>query len=279
VEDVNADIPATGTQQDAPVILRRIDPTCLDVQNLSEVEFEGTEMKFVGELRERGFADDVVCVWLTADEEYANLVRTLEARTFPELPELMADYEHVSVFGALVDPRGEGRIAHGFRLSTAASNPEAPVSRSGLGMPLVDDLFDSGQGLDPAVFIRYYQEAGVDLTKCISVETNFVVGSRTKSNNGQATPVLAYLSMFSILENIGVETGNACIFTHLNRPASISLGAMGVEYGPIAGRQDLQTPTVVGFDSRYRPYSIEATPTNIAVLQRGSQFAPVQHVW
>lgn len=245
---------------------------------LNKEEFADLQGKLLDEVNDKGQAQTIYSVFLDHTNPYANLVRTLEAEIFPEIPEIMKDFEDNSIFLALVDTRPDAkRIVHAFRLSSLAlTGSELDLNSENIGIALIDDLIASEQdGLNSQAFKDYYHDRGIDLSKCISVETNFRVGDKVESDNGISVPQLGYIAVFQAIDRLGITNGDAAIFAHLNKPAIVSLGAVGVEYEPIMGLKDLKTPTVGDekFDSHYRPVAIPATPKNMAIFRDLIPFA------
>ncbi|MEK9195966.1 MAG: hypothetical protein AAB914_01220, partial [Patescibacteria group bacterium] len=214
--------------------------------------------------------------------------RTLEKQTFPEIEDVMRDYEEESTFLALVDTRQQAnRIAHAFRISGASSSSDGSVVANSVsndnstGIVLIDDIINSGQDFRINDFRDYYSSRGFDLSKCISVETNWIVGEKSEKFNGLPLPQLGYLALFRLIEARGLNEGDAVLFAHANRVATISLAMSGVEYEPIAGREDLKTPTVkpdgtLSFDDHYKPVAIPASSQNLEVFKQLSTFAAPQ---
>lgn len=251
---------------------------------LGEVQFNSLEQLLVDEIDSFTENDPktINAVWISQDTPYANLIRTLEAERFPEMPSVMEHFEDQSKFLALVDVREESRgIVHAFRLTSKVltqSQEDVEDSDSNeIGIALVDDLIDSGQGLTVDEVHEYYSSRGVDLSRCIAVESNFRV-KKSETETGLRVSDLGYIALFQVIEKSGVADGRAAVFAHLNEPAVHSLGAIGLEYEPVAGREDLKTPTIdtdgtLGFDHKYSPVSIPTTPNNVKVFNDMALFA------
>lgn len=235
-----------------------------------------------------GEREDLFAIWIRPSHPLANVVRTLEKQTFPEIEDVMDGYEDQSMFLAVVDTRDNAnRIAHAFRISGASLDTSGSVvanaefSEGRTNIVLIDDIIQSEQGLSSQDFEDYYKNKGMDLSKCLSVETNWRVGEKSPKYNDLPLSQIGYLSLFKLIEARGVTDGEAAVFAHLNSDAIHSLQATGIEYEPIAGRADLKTPTVEpdgsrSFDDHYQPVCIPATPTNLGVFEQLSAFAAPQ---
>lgn len=248
--------------------------------DLSESEQGRYQRALVTVSRTSGRGDTIYTAWVRSSHPISNLVRTLEAKVFPEIPALMEPFEDESVFLTLIDTRpGTERVVHAFRLSSLAISGKgmgADASRRcTFGMALIDDLLSSGQGLDVDAFVGHYEGRGVDLTKCVSVETNFTVGNRVSTESGLRVSDLGYIAIFQLVKQLSGLEHNACVFAHLNEPAVASLGQIGVTNRPIAGRDDLKTPTIgeTEFDEKYRPAEIPGSKENIEVFRALVPFA------
>jgi hypothetical protein len=248
--------------------------------HLGEADLEREQKSLVNSIRQETGQETIHAAWIKQNHEYANIIRTLEAQVFPEIPDVMEGFEEQSVFLALVDTREESqRVVHAFRLSSIrlTGQEELPEGDK-TGIALIDDIVESDQGVTADAFKQYYAEQGVDLTKCISVETNFRVGDKVESPSDIPVTQLGYISVFQAVEKLGMEGEDAAIFAHLNEPAITSLDAVGISYQPVMGREDLRTPTVGDkpFDDNYKPVAIPATPENVTIFKNLVPFAAPQ---
>lgn len=244
---------------------------------LSPETVTNLQAELVGEIRELGGQDAVYTVWMDSRGKYSNLIRTLETEIFPEMPDVMDDYEDDCMFLALVDTRAdEERVVHAFRLSVPTED-----RKDGLQIALLDDLVTSGQALTEKSLVDYYQERNISLnTQAVSVESNFRIDNkanperRVEVEGGIRVSDLGYIALFTRLVE---DRGAKVVFAHLNSDAIRSLSAIGVVDEPIAEHPELETPTVNGeehgFDEKYRPVALMATPENKAVFQNLSLFA------
>jgi hypothetical protein len=234
---------------------------------LSEDRCLELEAGLAAQVKEQSGPESVTAVWIPADSQYANLIRTLEAKYyFPEIPDLMVGYEAFSRFLAMVDTRqGKDKVVHAFRITSKKFGTEAGyISPGGTGIALIDDLLTSGQGLDEAAFYDYYHPRNVDIDGSIGVETNFRI-IKTAAERSVPVPILGYISLFNLMRERLKHSPEVAIFTHVNRVASVSLMGAGVEFEQVAGMESLRTPTVGGkFDDRYRPVAIPSSSHNIA---------------
>ncbi|MGH8984357.1 MAG: hypothetical protein ACRDY6_10860 [Acidimicrobiia bacterium] len=234
---------------------------------------EQLQQQLVEELATESGHEGVVIGWIAPLNAHSELIRTLEAEVFPEIPDIMRPYELACEFLALVDTRpSTARVVHAFRLSSAtglsAMREEDPP-----GTVLLEDLISSGQGLDLGAVDEYYRARGIDLRHSASIETNFRVGPRVDTDTGLSPAQIGYIALFQWILREDLQV----LFAHLNEPAVRSLDNVGVGWEPIAGRYDLRTPTVGGsFDDEYSPVAIPVTPENSAVLSSLLEFLPPQ---
>ncbi len=216
---------------------------------------------------------------MSGTHAYANVVRSLEARVFPEIAEVMADFEGCSAFLTLIDTRpGAERVVHAFRVSSVALAESRPATElgGGVGIALLDDLIASGQ-ITAEQINRYYDANGIELAKCMSVETNFRVGDKVTTDSGLRISDLGYIAIFQTMDRFQASDGEVAIFAHLNEPAIRSLAALGVTADAIAGIEGLRTPTtsngVKGFDDHYIPVAIPLTKSNVTIVRQLAAFA------
>lgn len=251
---------------------------------IKEEDFENLQNELVRIVAESTPNDGVHSVWLNTENKFSNLVRTLEVGIFPEIVSFVDPLvESRSKFLALVDTsEDQRRIVHGFRLSGIAMNAtvgEAQNKKSGLynqdesiGLIMVDELIQSGQGFTAKEFREYYDMAGVKIEDCVSVETNFRVGDKVETD-GLRVSDLGYIAIFNLLERISTKLDEACVFAYLNAPAIKSLQAIGIEYRPFAGREDLKAPgSGEEFDEHYIPVAIPKNKRNTDVFRSIAPF-------
>lgn len=244
--------------------------------HLPKEEFESIQAEMVAKVKEEHGENTVSAVVMGPESPYADLVRTLEVmpERWPEMEEIMKSYETNCQYVALVDTRdGADRIVHAFRLSNLALGEKDELGPdASLQAALLQDLVNSGQISDEDLR-EHYRERGVDLSRSVSVESNFIVGDRTPAFNGLKTSDLGYLTIFTLAAK-AMGDHNASIFAHLNKPAKISLGRAGVQYRNVADRENLKTPTTGGkMDANFQPVEIPATEHNVQLFKDLQPFA------
>ena len=168
---------------------------------------------------------------------------------------------------------GNEGLVHGFRVSGKGEAKDVDHT----GLPFIDQIIDSRQGLTAVRFTNFYASRSTNLDHhARSVETNFRI-KKAERVNGVPIPQLAYLSLFNHLDDeLAVDEG--VLFAHLNTPAKLSLHGVGVEYDDIAGVEGLMTPTLEGnglitFDKKYNPVAIGATEKNLGIFRQLSAVA------
>ncbi len=257
--------------------------------DLSELELQSVEQDLKEAVIEKFGADEgVFAIWLGSSTHFANAVRTLEANQWPEMPEVMKEHENTSMFLAIFDTRnGIDNIVHAFRVSGAGFKDDnvtisdKTTDSDSTGIVLIDDVIKSGQGFTAEDFRGYCQDVGIDLSKCMSVETNFRVGKKAEKYNGLPLTQVGYIALFKLVESMDIKNGDAAIFASLNEVATISLGAIGAEFGFLAGRDDLRTPSFDEkgnpcFDDDYTLVCIPATDHNLGVFGNLTNFGAPQ---
>ncbi|MCA9312874.1 hypothetical protein H6801_01295 [Candidatus Nomurabacteria bacterium] len=246
--------------------------------NLDSNEFDILQADLINCIKQK--ADENVgqiAVWFGSDSRYANLVRTLEAVVFPEITTFIsAEVEDCSKFLVIVDPdSADGRIVHAFRSTGQRFNEgnfafsDNSIEQS-TGIAMLEEVLDANPGLSREELVGYYSSRGIDLSECISIETNFRVGEKLETENGLRTSDLGYIAIFNTVTNNDDGRANYGIFAHLNEQAITSLSTIGVSFETVAGRDDLGTPssTEGQFDEHYYPYFIPASETNMSVFRQ-----------
>lgn len=220
---------------------------------------------------------DIVAVWLATHTPLANVVRTLEARIFPEVPNLATENaENKSLFLALVDTReGAERIVHCTRLTGASAESNQDTDSNTTGLIGIDEVIGSDQNFSARDFYDYYEKDGTNITSCLSVETNFRVGERVGTNNGLRISDLGYVAVFNMLERGGAEVDKSYIFAFFNEGTIKSLSAIGIVAEPLAGRGDLKAPSDEAgkFDKHYKPAAIKGTQQSLAAIRAIQPYA------
>lgn len=254
--------------------------------DLSEAELLAREASLIDEVNDRFEGkEDLYAVWVKPQSEYADILRTQESYYWPSMDEIMADHETSSLFLALVDTRNDrNEVVHGFRVTGNLAFGVSGVSKEGdsldessTGIVLIDDIVNSNQNFTVEEFREYYDSRGFDVSKFISVETNFNrpgLTNRVERYNGLPATQVGYLSLFQLCDKEGLSVNETAIFASLNDEAITSLGLMGAEYEALAGRNDLMTPIENGeFDPEYKPVAIPATEVNLNIFREIAVFA------
>ncbi len=210
-------------------------------------------------------SQEIVACWIGAASSFADLARGLEAAQFPEMPELMARHEAKATFLALVDSRpDQSRVVHVMRLSSTAIDADGQCT----GPALVDVLVASGQGLTWTVVRDYFDQAGIEHSRCIAVESNFRVGPKVDTPSGLPTADIAYMSIYNEWLQFGGLPDRSVIFAHVNRASLISFRRIGFEVRAAFAREELRTPTLGGgFDESYQPVEIPLSPLNARLFE------------
>ena len=249
--------------------------------DLSPEELAEREAQIVDLVRQKH--GNVVCsVWASPTSPFADFVRTEEIAKFPEIAELMESYEDESAFLLMVDARPEaGWVARGTRIAspvfTLGKRPGA--AEGSINMPLVQGMIDSGQ-VTAKELIDYYAEKGINLDNCVSVETNRRIRASERVN-GVPLAQLGYLAMFTFALGLGSsresDKVSSCILAHINDETKRSFDFLGLgdNYEPLAGREDLHTPTSGGeFDDSYVPVAFFGTQQAKEVFGNLAAFMP-----
>ena len=225
--------------------------------NLSEEQIRALEADIALRLKaEVGENEDLYSLWVNPNSEYANIARTNEKKYWKYMPEIMSEHEDQSLFLMIYDTRGDrNEVIHGTRIS--GFTPDGlREDNTQTGLIIIDDIINSSQGLTAKKFRDYYIDRGIDLMKCITVESNVAI-ARSKRYNGLHTPDLAYLSIFKNLVARGGQPNDSYVFAVINRPTVLSFERIGLEYEHLAGMENLRTPSTPGnFDDDFIPVGI-----------------------
>lgn len=212
--------------------------------NLDPDALNGLEANLVDVVRRRTGIEGITAVWLGPEHQFANIIRTHEARLFPEVYDSSSADEKKTLFLALVDTRaGSSGVVHGTTVCGGGALNESSAAGAGgnTGFITIDSLIDFGN-FSADEFERYYAADNVDLAHCLSVETNFRIGKRVPNAWGLSTSTIAYLMVFRFLVHCGARRNQAVVFADVNRASRISLQRNGIRYAPLMGRTDLLTP-------------------------------------
>ena len=208
--------------------------------DLSDQEIGELERDLIEEIKLRGVEEGVTATWVKPDSKYANLVRTVEAGYFPEVTEVTEEDEKNTMFMILVDTRSSvNRVIH----ATTVMKPnevDPSCDNQPTGFYTVDRLVDLGN-FSSEEFYNCYQGRDIDLSKSISIETNFRVGEQSKIN-GIGSAELAYIALLQHIEEGGGELGKSVVFATINDLQAESLKRLGIKSENLMGRDDLLTP-------------------------------------
>jgi hypothetical protein len=256
---------------------------------LSEEQCNLLERQLVDRVREQ-HGRTVAAVWMDGRRPEANLIRTREAQAFPDIDieGLFSDYDDSSMFLAFVDTRrsqGEGRVIRGTRLSgrhfsSDMSSQEINVDQDGgTNMAMFRDMIVDGE-LTGQEVADYYRDRGINLPNCISVETNFKIGERSRRRWGLIPMAqLGYLAMYNYVRKVDSTGGDeSAIFAHINKASRDSLTRLGATLEPVAGRADLKTPAGAGsgerYDDKFAPIAMLNTPETKRAMRKKLLAAP-----
>jgi len=213
--------------------------------SIEEGEYLHIENELVQQIKEKYSDDGVYAAWLNSQSKYSNLVRAQEAKYFPEVADLSPDIERHTLFLALVDTRQtRDKVVHAATISGLNINPKEnnvnEINDQSSGFVVVDDLIRMGN-FTKEDFNQFYTQLNFDLTKCISVETNFRIGRKVEPFNGLHTTDLAYLSIFKYLTSLEPTLGQAAVFASINRLTINSFNRFGLHWQYLLNRDNLIT--------------------------------------
>lgn len=242
--------------------------------NLTEVQIALLEADLGTRLsQEMGLKEDLYSLWVNPNSIYANIARTNERKYWKYMPEIMSEHEDQSLFLMIYDTRaGRNEVVHGTRISGFTPDGLKEENEK-TGLIIIDDIINSDQGLTAKNFRDYYTSRGIDLMKCITVESNVSI-AKTKRYNGLHTPDLAYLSIFKNLVSRGGNPGDSYVFAVINMPTVLSFGRIGLDYESLAGMKNLRTPSTPGhFDDDFIPVAMPHTDESHKIFQDIEEFA------
>jgi len=226
---------AKDEQESSP----RYDLTCEELSALEEKLLKEVDRLTKKPLHKK--AQGIYGVWIPSRNKYANILRTNEAKYFPEVSELTDEVEDETLFLAMVDTRTESRrVVHATTISGVEQGNNSSQPNSS-GFITIDELIDMGN-FTAEEFREYYRGHEIDTFKSISVDTNFRVGQKVKRIDGIKTADLAYLTVFQFLDRQKPEGATTAVFASINRASIISFKQLGLEFEPLMGRSDLVTP-------------------------------------
>jgi len=225
-------------------VTRNVRPPIGPRYDLDPDELNALETELVEAVKGGISSEGITAVWLGPRHRFANIIRTHEARFFPEVQDSSVADESMTLFLALVDTRpGSNGVVHGATVCVAGALDEGSVARSavGTGFITIDNLIDLGN-FSAEEFGSYYASANIDLRYCLSVETNFRIGQRVPNVWGLSSSAIAYLMVFRFLVRCGARRNRAVVFADVNRVSRASFQRTGIMYAPLMGRTDLVTP-------------------------------------
>lgn len=214
--------------------------------DLTPEELKTLESEFIHSIEERGITDGIVATWVTPFHRFADIPRVYESQYFPEVEELSDQETENSLYLVLVDMReGEKRPVHSTIISRQNISKEGLSSNSDVdkgetGFYVIDDLIKTGN-FTAEEFRDYYETKGFDLSKCISVETNFRIGDKVSRYQGVRVPELSYMVVMGMFFDANPEIGKSAVFASINRMSALSFKMAGLKYEPLMGRTDFVT--------------------------------------
>lgn len=257
--------------------------------DLSEAECDLIKKDLVRKVR-AAYGNTIAALWIDGRRPEANLLRTREKQTFPKIDTeaLFGQYDESNMFLAIVDARrGKSGVIRGTRLSGRHFDPRhktnlAPnVERDGgTGMAMFRDMIVDGE-LSGQEVAEYYRNQDIDLSECVSVETNFKIERARRRWAFIPMSRLAYLAMYNYVRKGDLKGGNTrAIFAHINDASRDSLSRLGVTLDYIAGRADLRTPAGPGseqrYDDKFTPVALLDTPQTKRSMRKPLIAAPYE---
>lgn len=246
----------------------------VDHYHLPESQVKALERELVSAIKTEYTTPDVYAAWITPDHRFADAVRTLEARQFPEMPDLVNDsVEKRSVFMVLVDTReGEDRIVHCTRLSGIKLHEDQPDQTiEGSGFIVIDEAIEKNE-LSSEGFQKFCEKNNLDPTHFISVETNFRVGEKVPDRDGLRMSDIGYVTFFRKILDKGGEINHSGVFASINIGTRKSLGAIGVKSILIP----VESTTQKAEDQLYELVAIPASSETSRILTELGQFVTVK---
>lgn len=224
--------------------------------DLSDQEMATVEADLVQAVRDRTSATPVA-LWMDAGHPGADLVRTLEARAFPEILGFSTpDVERRCRFLAIVDLATDpAAIAHVVRISSARFAPATDDDAGpSWGIPMVEEIVAANDGITLDEVEAHFTARGVDLTCCIGIETQYRLLD-TQPPTGIRWSDYGYIAVLRMMRRLPQDPERCGMFAHLNPATLRSLAVAGFVHEPFAGRDDLRTPGPEPgtFDDRYVP--------------------------
>lgn len=219
-------------------------------------------------------ADRVVSVWVEPDSPYADVARSHELEFWPYAVETFAPYDDRSWFLLILDLRPDDpEIVHVAR-TTRSFDRETALERGRSGLAIIDDIMavDQRPPVSFGDFVEFYTTRGIDLTNCVSLETNRTIHKRPLFNSLTASQI-AYLTIYDLFRPALLEKG--MVFASINVASARSFEKMGMRFEPFMDRHDIRVPTHSNeFDDDYVVVTLFAGGDNVPLLESVMDLAP-----
>ena len=159
-------------------------------------------------------------------------IAPLEMDAFPESAFELPVSRHVSRY-LVVASNEEGCTSIRHLMRTAAYSQGEGMS----GSYFIDDICDSGQGVDVRAVLNFYSELGIDLSGTVSVECNLSIGiQRIDRSTRVPWSLYGYGAVFRSALDV------AAVFAWTNGAALRSLAKVGWTATTFMGRTDIHAP-------------------------------------
>jgi hypothetical protein len=241
--------------------------------NLSPDEQKQLENILVEQVFSIHPAEEICAAWINPYNPLSNVVRTYEASVFPEAADFPPAAESSILLLALVNTRPEvRRIIHGATVMGPGLNPKDKIAEAdSTGFYTIDSLIRLGN-FSRSEFYNYYAEKGIDVSKWITVESNYRIGDKVELSSGIRAAAFAYLAMFRLVSSRAAPNPEAGgVIASINTGTRKSFTAVGIEFEPLMGRTDLITEEE---DPDYQPAAIPTSPHNAAVFEQMGTVLP-----
>ncbi len=208
-------------------------------------------------------------VLLGSDDPRSDFVRTYEASVFGaehyDFHEGMKPYERDSLFLVTLDLDARV-VAHVKRIVRARKERVVFDGALLTGIEVVDDRLTATDPQERAGLqeVMFHHQI-VDWGRCFNLTSNIQTG-RCKPTWDRPYSLISYKAVFKLTRIIGIDN----IFAYMNRLAVRSLGRVGVEFEPLAGKQfHLPMPGRPGsYDENYAAMCIPGTRHNLEVFTK-----------
>jgi hypothetical protein len=242
--------------------------------DLTQEEMQELETNLVKDVESLMPDAEICALWIDPRSPYANFIRMHEASYFPEVTGVTPEDELNTAFLAIVDMRDSARrVVHGATVMGERfrqSGTELDENRTGFFT--VDSLIELGN-FSAQEFRDYYKANGIDLSKSISVETNFRIGDKAEPYNGVGTADLTYVALFRSIMEQQPDFKGAVVFATVNKMQRSSFQRVGMRADPLMGVEQYRTPEAeLGIESQ--PVSILYDEQVVAILDNDSIVLP-----